>query len=183
MNNANLGMWLGPVLAITSFILIGTTRNARNFGETCVGWAYDHLPAKVRSKLPGMQKVSERCKERSSARNIAKHGIDRTDISMVEAYALQPFWSNSSNRTRGKTAKNWFDSEEDLDDVRSLHSGDSTLAGQDDYAGKGTQVQNDHEGIYSPGQTTTEISAGPGNANWTQGISVTRQVIVATSFR
>ena len=45
--------WVGIALAITSFVLIGFTRNAKKSYEHCVEWLYDHAPKKLQSKLGG----------------------------------------------------------------------------------------------------------------------------------
>ena len=58
--------WIGIVLAITLFFFVGFTRNAKQSYERCVEWIYDHLPSKFQGKLLGMQKISDKCKERKS---------------------------------------------------------------------------------------------------------------------
>jgi hypothetical protein len=85
MPKANLGMWIGPVSAITSFIFIGNTRNARLFYEHCAEWVYDHSPQKFRARMSGMQKISETCKERRKVGTTWTRG--NANISMVEPYS------------------------------------------------------------------------------------------------
>jgi hypothetical protein len=83
--------------------------------------------------------------------------------------------SNGSKPNRGRAVKNWFDSENDMDDLKSLHSSDGTLEGRDE-----------EEGVipFSPKGTKTEVFAGSGgDPDFAQGVTVTRQVVVKTSFR
>jgi pheromone a factor receptor len=82
---ANLAMWVIPLLAITSFLFIGTTRDARRFCAHCVEWTYDHLPKKVSAHLSGMRKISETCKEQRIAKNIVSNSTE-LDRSMNERY-------------------------------------------------------------------------------------------------
>lgn len=174
MPNANLGMWIGPCLAVTSFIFIGTTRNARNFYERCVEWTYDHSPQKLRARLSGMRKISETCKERRKA-GIRGTYANGQDGSMVEMYVIPKMYSNSSKPNRGRAVKNWFDSEDDTDDLTSIQSSHTTLAGRDDKEGAIP---------FSANGTTTEVFAGLGVApDVTHGIVVRQQVIVETSSR
>jgi hypothetical protein len=90
MPKAGLGMWVGPCLAITSFVFIGTTRNARLFYENCVEWTYDHSPQKLRARMAGMRKISETCKERRKAGDTwtGTRGGGRNG-SMLEMYGTQ----------------------------------------------------------------------------------------------
>jgi len=62
------GSWIGIFLAIASFALIGLTRNARQFYEHCIEWIYDHIPQKYQARFPFMRNISEKCKERRSAK-------------------------------------------------------------------------------------------------------------------
>jgi len=93
-------------------------------------------------------------------------------------------------RTRRPTAKNWFDSDEELDDTKSLHSSDEsafTLGKDEEEGGAGNPRGSRHEldRPYAPGQgTRTEITSGNGvTPGWAHGVKVTRQVIVETSSR
>jgi Pheromone A receptor len=87
MPKATLGMWIGPALALSSFLFVGTTRNARKFYEGCVEWIYNHLPKKLRAKLPFMRKISDACRESRKAGKTLTGEDDRNHISMVERYA------------------------------------------------------------------------------------------------
>jgi hypothetical protein len=60
---ASWPLWVGPVLAFTSFMFIGTTRNARQFYEHCMELIYDYSPKKLQAALPGLKKISEKCKQ------------------------------------------------------------------------------------------------------------------------
>jgi hypothetical protein len=76
-------LWVGPVLAFTSFLFIGTTRNARAFYEQCVEWIFDHSPKKLQAMLPGFKKISESCKQNRSAKlNTGGNNF----VSMVDWY-------------------------------------------------------------------------------------------------
>jgi hypothetical protein len=91
---AQLVAWVAPVTSLTSFFFIGFTRNARQFYERCIEWAYDHSPAKLQGRLSGMRKISEASKERRVAKS-SLTGVDgRTNISMVERYFPQEDPSN-----------------------------------------------------------------------------------------
>lgn len=80
---ASWPLWVGPILAFTSFLFIGTTRNARQFYEGCVEWLYDHSPKTLQKVMPGMAKISERCKQsRTTRMNTAGTNF----VSMVEWY-------------------------------------------------------------------------------------------------
>jgi len=91
----------------------------------------------------------------------------------------------TSTRSRRPAAQNWFDSEEDLDDAKSLHSDESGFTGKDEEEGNQRGSRHELDRPFAPGQgTRTEITAGndvtPG---WAHGVKVTRQVIVETSSR
>jgi hypothetical protein len=87
-SSAALASWTAPVIAITSFFFVGTTRNARQFYERCVEWLYDHSPRILKAKLSGMRKISESSKERRLAQSSLTGGTDaRNNISMVETYS------------------------------------------------------------------------------------------------
>jgi hypothetical protein len=77
--------WIGIALAITSFALIGFTRNAKRFYERSIERLYDSLPAKMQAKLAWMKKISETCKERRAAVSIT-NGDARNNISMIDQY-------------------------------------------------------------------------------------------------
>jgi Pheromone A receptor len=78
-------LWVGPVLALTSFLFIGTTRNARAFYERCVEWIFDHSPKKIQAMLPGFKKISESCKQnRLEKLNAGGNNF----VSMVDWYFL-----------------------------------------------------------------------------------------------
>jgi hypothetical protein len=163
--------WMGPALAITSFMLVGTTRNARMFYSRCVEVASDYLPKRL---VPArMRSVADSCKERRTAGAILT-GNDTQNISMIERYNSE-YIADQSPMHRPRPVKNWFDAEDDGDDTKSLHSSESTLAGQDDKsnpAGLGT---------YGPSAHVT-ANTGP-VASWPGGIYVTRQVVVETRLR
>jgi hypothetical protein len=82
---AHLSLWMGPVLAITSFCFIGTTRNAKRFYQHCVEWIYDHSPKRLQKKLVFMRTTSELCKERRAAMG-SYCGRGERNISMVVGY-------------------------------------------------------------------------------------------------
>lgn len=87
--------------------------------------------------------------------------------------------SNIRRQSKGRAAKNWFDSDDDIDDTSSLPSTEATLAGKDEEDSPG-QVQNQQ--TFGPLRTTTKVSTGEGRVPvWSHGVSVTRQVIVETS--
>ena len=89
--------------------------------------------------------------------------------------------SNSSKSKSGNGAKNWFDSDDDVDDTKSLHSSETTLAGRDE---KGNETRLQTEQPFCPTRITTDVSAGADEVpSWTQGVTVTRQVLVETSLR
>jgi hypothetical protein len=96
---ADLISWVAPVLAITSFFFIGTTRNARQFYQRCVESVYDHLPSKLQSKLSAMQKISEASKERRLAQSSLTAGEGRSNVSMVERYHPQSKVLTTVNQT------------------------------------------------------------------------------------
>ena len=83
-----------------------------------------------------------------------------------------------SKPNRGNRAKNWFDAEDD-DEPNSLHSSEATFQNREDDEGKSVYKLEP----YNPQiPTKTEVTAGLGPApRWTQGVTVTRQVLVATS--
>jgi hypothetical protein len=74
--------WIGVLLAITSFALIGLTRNARVFYGHFLEWTYDHLPQRFQSKVSWMRSVSEACKARRQAQSVV-NGDTRNNISTV----------------------------------------------------------------------------------------------------
>lgn len=55
------GHWLGPVLALQLFCLMGMTKNARQLFERCIEWVCDHSHAKVQTSW--MQKLSAKSKQ------------------------------------------------------------------------------------------------------------------------
>jgi len=114
-----------------------------------------------------MRKISEASKERRVAKS-SLTGVDgRTNISMVE-----------SKPTRGRNVKNWFDSDDDADDTKSIHSSEATLTGDEEMG----YAKN--EKSLGTKTTTTEVSAGSGIApSWARGVNVTREVVVETSSR
>ena len=132
----------------------------------------------------------------SSARNVAR------DLSPTTPAAESPsskgtsphfvLYSKSS-KPRGRAVKNWFDSDEDIEDAKSLHSSESTLAGKDDdleLNRSSTHNLSSHElnnlgRSYSrSGMIKAEVSAGTDNRPvWGNDITITRQVIVETSSR
>ena len=77
--------WIGIALAITSFALIGFTRNAKRFYEHCIERAYDSCPAVAQKRLGWMKNISETCKERRAAESIT-NGEARNNISMIDGY-------------------------------------------------------------------------------------------------
>ena len=88
LSSAGVESWAAPVVAITSFFFVGTTRNARQFYERCVEWLYDHSPRRLKAKLSVMQKIAESSKERRLAQSSLTGGSDaRNNISMVERYS------------------------------------------------------------------------------------------------
>jgi len=84
-----------------------------------------------------------------------------------------------------KAVKNWFDSDEDGEDAKSMHSSEATLTGRDEEEGNAPrqsqlghtsrQSQVDFEG------TKTEVSTGA--QSWVQGVNITREVVVETTMR
>jgi hypothetical protein len=87
--------------------------------------------------------------------------------------------SNIRGQSKGRAAKNWFDSGDDIDDTGSLASTEATLAGKEGEEGAG-QLQNQQP--FGALRTTTKVSTGEGRIPvWSHGVSVTRQVIVETS--
>jgi hypothetical protein len=95
---------------------------------------------------------------------------------MIERYNLEDVADQSpTHRKAARPAKNWFDAEDDGDDAKSLHSSESTLAGQDDKSNAACL------GNYGP---TAHVTANTGPvASWPGGIYVTRQVVVETRSR
>lgn len=185
--------WIGVALAITQFVLVGFTRTARRGYEQCIEWIYDHMSKKWQDKKTfiWMKKISDLCKQRRAAQSVA-NGDARNNIVMVES------------RPRKKAAQNWFDSEEDHeDDVKSLHSSESTLTSpsQNILNGRDEEEANPQAGgrisqldlsafdtssdPFATNGTRTQVTAGSGagNPGWTQGVKVTRQVIVETTSR
>ena len=79
--------WIGIALALTSFVLIGFTRDARKFYEHCIEWVYDHMPRSIQRRSTGMQKISQRCKERREATAVVKG----TNMSMHDMYHSSKF--------------------------------------------------------------------------------------------
>jgi hypothetical protein len=83
-----------------------------------------------------------------------------------------------SKPTRGRNVKNWFDSDDDADDTKSIHSSEATLTGDEEMG----YAKN--EKSFGTKTTTTEVSAGSGIApSWARGVNVTREVVVETSSR
>jgi hypothetical protein len=82
---APLSLWMGPILAITSFVLIGTTRNAKIFYQHCIEWIYDHSPKRLQKNLAFMRNTSKLCKERRAALG-SYHDREERNISMVVGY-------------------------------------------------------------------------------------------------
>jgi hypothetical protein len=92
----------------------------------------------------------------------------------------------NSKPSRRKAAKNWFDSDDEIDDAKSLHSSESTIMGRDEEEGNAgpRRSQLDLDQPFAAKGTTTEVSAGTGiPPGWNHGVKVTRQVIVETSSR
>src|SRR2546423_8388043 len=122
-------------------------------------------------------------KLRSSAKNAERRKI-LTDIGMKEILVWSRSMfpkppSNTRRRSKGRAAKNWFDSDDDIDDTNSLPSTEATLAGKDEEEGA-APLQNQQP--FGPLRTTTKVSTGEGRIPaWSHGVSVTRQVIVETS--
>jgi hypothetical protein len=86
--------------------------------------------------------------------------------------------SNTRKPSRGRATKNWFDSEDEADDTKSLPSTDVTLSGKDEEEG----VAYPPDGQFGHLRTTAQVSTDPGALPpWSHGVSVTRQVIVETS--
>lgn len=89
--------------------------------------------------------------------------------------------SNKSKSSRPKRSQNWFDSDVDLEDLKSEQSNESLYVGLDkekvDARERGWEVER-------PLGAAAEVSVGSlpvhGSGN---GILVTRQVIVETSRR
>jgi len=55
------GIWLGPVLALQMFCLMGMTKRTRQLFEICIEWICDHSPSKI--QVSWMQKLSAKCKQ------------------------------------------------------------------------------------------------------------------------
>ena len=55
------GHWLGPVMAVQVFCLMGMTKRARQLFEICVEWIYDHSPSEI--QISWMRKISAKCKQ------------------------------------------------------------------------------------------------------------------------
>src|SRR5271170_6381604 len=55
------GHWLGPVLALQMFCLMGMTKKAKQLFERCIEWVCDHSHAKV--QISWMQKLSAKAKQ------------------------------------------------------------------------------------------------------------------------
>jgi hypothetical protein len=64
-------LWIGIILAFTSFFLLGFTRPAKTFYEGCVEWFFDHSPKTLQGKSKGMAKISQKCKDRRNVRAAA----------------------------------------------------------------------------------------------------------------
>jgi Pheromone A receptor len=176
--------WIGVALAFTQFALIGFTRNARRFYEHCVELGYYHLPTKLQDKLPSLGKFAQGCRERRAAEAIAS-GNGR-NVSMVEPYLLmtEAFLIARKPGNQRKAVKNWFDSDEDIEDAKSLHSNESSVTGKDEEEGAGQQRHAEAFEPFGNKGTTTHVSAGTGpTPGWAHGVKVTRQVIVETSSR
>lgn len=75
--------WVGIALAITSFVLIGFTRNAKRQYEHVVEWVYDHAPQGLQRRLTAWGQTSELCKERRAG---SMSNDPRRRISLVEGY-------------------------------------------------------------------------------------------------
>jgi hypothetical protein len=182
---ATLGVWLGPVAAFTSFIFVGTTRNARQTYVFILVRTYELLPRKFRSRFTWMERNVNAIKEKKAAKKVLTNGALplETKGTMVERYlVLLIYLINRKSVKVSKTSrKNWFDHDEDFDDhdVKSIPSSDATLVRDDESLNSRLHLEQ-----FSPPQGTAEVSAGTGTVpNWNQGITVTRQVIVETSSR
>lgn len=94
---------------------------------------------------------------------------------------------NDRSNSRRVTAKNWFDSEEDIGDAKSLHSSDaSTLTPHDDEpAPSSRHLEPIQPQFGARGSTRTEITSdanrGDAEAGWAHQVRVSRQVIIQTS--
>jgi pheromone a factor receptor len=80
--------WIGIFLAITLFFFVGFTRNAKQFYEHSVELIYDHLPPKFQAKSLGMQKISDKCKERRSTRKALTAGAAQAMYNMTTYFLL-----------------------------------------------------------------------------------------------
>jgi pheromone a factor receptor len=164
--------WIGPTLALTSFLFIGTTRNARRFYEHCVEWIYDIIPTTLQDRFSGMRKISETCKRRRTAAGTITGRTGEMNVSMVEGHR---------EATRGRPVMNWFDSDDEVCDAKSLQSSEATLTVRDQE--EGNTDSGPPVGSISPYASTAQTEGTGGMQNWSQGITVTRQVIVETSSR
>jgi len=123
---------------------------------------------------------------------------EQHNLLQMEMLAITLSWLNHDH------ARNWFDSEEDHeDDVKSLHSSESTLTSPSQHIlnGRDEEEANPQAGgrisqldlsafdtsgdPFTTNGTRTQVTAGSGagNPGWTQGVKVTRQVIVETTSR
>ena len=90
--------------------------------------------------------------------------ISISDLS--NSITLPRLSSNNCRYERGRTARNWFDSDDDVGDAKSLHSSEATFVGRYE-EGKATE-QNDPMGHRSalPVLTTKARAGARGKANW-----------------
>ena len=79
--------------------------------------------------------------------------------------------------SRSNGTQNWFDADDDVEFVKSVHSSESSLSALE----KEKRYVRERERLPA---ATAEVSAGAGTLqSWGQGVVVTRQVIVETSER
>ena len=169
--------WIGIVLSITLFFFVGFTRNAKQFYERGIEWIYDHMPSKLQQKSLGMQKISDKCKERRSTQNVLAVG-EAEAMHKITMYSHYFFRLTSSKPNGGGRSRNWFDVEDD-DEPNSLRSSEGTLQYREEEDGKSVFKLGPS---FNPTPTEAEVTAGlgapPGKE---QGVTVTRQVLVETS--
>jgi hypothetical protein len=178
MPKATWPVWIGVLLAIISFTLVGFTRNARLFYGRCVEKTYDRLPQRFQEMFPWMQKVSEACKERRSAEAV----VNNTKISLVEWYNGLYDPSNSSKPNRRKGHKHWFDTDDDVvDDIKTEGSIESSLAGLDEE--KEIAFEREWEGERRLACSAEVVAGPPAVSGGGHGVVVTRQVLIETSPR
>jgi hypothetical protein len=170
--------WIGILLAITLFFFVGFTRNAKQSYEHCIEWLYDHSPSKLQAKAAGMRKLSDKCKERRAIEKALARGEGQV-LQPVKPYNF--FFDVSltgSKPNRGNRAKNWFDAEDD-DSADSIHSSEATFQNREDDKGRATSQMGQSFNFTS---NKTEVAGGLGPVpRLTQGVTVTRQVLVETS--